>query len=331
MFFDVGTSRSLPWRRRPEASRLLDELRRPDRGFRDVVIGEPQRAFWGPQYAQTFPLFVHYGVRLWVPEVGGPVDPDSEAHESADVVVRWDEQGGAEPDQGAGAVRDGGAGGDGGAVPGWEASLRLRAGRWRDPPEGREGPGGSSPPTPDPRPGGGSGGAAASSRCSPSSGWGRGRSPSGSPTRASRVRARITRSATGTERGTVGRGPGARCGKIVEAPRATSATRCGGRVHGHEVLLDPDDVGLGYYDGDVAGSMPSAVDLERAAGARGHRGSRRVPPGAGAVGARPGPDHRPATSDEAPLRRCGAGSGARRAAGRWRPTRPAGWPATGAV
>lgn len=27
------------------------------------------------------PVFTHYGVRLWVPEVGGPIDPDSEAHD----------------------------------------------------------------------------------------------------------------------------------------------------------------------------------------------------------------------------------------------------------
>ena len=27
------------------------------------------------------PVFTHYGVELWVPEVGGPVDPDSEAHD----------------------------------------------------------------------------------------------------------------------------------------------------------------------------------------------------------------------------------------------------------
>jgi site-specific DNA recombinase len=27
------------------------------------------------------PVFTHYGVQLWVPEVGGPIDPDSEAHD----------------------------------------------------------------------------------------------------------------------------------------------------------------------------------------------------------------------------------------------------------
>ncbi|NOY54364.1 MAG: recombinase family protein [Actinobacteria bacterium] len=80
-FFDIGQSRSLPWSRRPEASRLLQVLADPDRGFEAVVIGEPQRAFYGNQFGLTFPVFVHYGVGLWVPEVGGAVDPGSDAHE----------------------------------------------------------------------------------------------------------------------------------------------------------------------------------------------------------------------------------------------------------
>jgi len=50
-----------------------------------VVIGEPHRAFYGNQYGLTFPLFEHYGVPLWVPEVGGPIDPRNEAHD----LVMW--------------------------------------------------------------------------------------------------------------------------------------------------------------------------------------------------------------------------------------------------
>jgi hypothetical protein len=46
-----------------------------------VVIGEPQRALYGNQYGLTFPVFVHYGVQLWVPEVGGVVDPEAWAHD----------------------------------------------------------------------------------------------------------------------------------------------------------------------------------------------------------------------------------------------------------
>ena len=80
-YFDCGHSRSLPWQRRPAASRLLEALQDPDRGFAGVVIGEPQRAFYGNQFSLTFPIFTHYGVQLWVPEVGGPVDPGSEAHD----------------------------------------------------------------------------------------------------------------------------------------------------------------------------------------------------------------------------------------------------------
>jgi site-specific DNA recombinase len=80
-FFDIGESRSIPWKRRPQAAALLTTLKDPARGFDAVVIGEPQRAFYGNQYGLTFPVFVHYGVQLWVPEVGGAVDPESEAHD----------------------------------------------------------------------------------------------------------------------------------------------------------------------------------------------------------------------------------------------------------
>jgi site-specific DNA recombinase len=80
-FFDIGKSRSLPWQRRPEASRLLAALRNPQRGFTAVVVGEPHRAFYGNQFGLTVPLFQHYRVQLWVPEIGGPFDPDNEAHE----------------------------------------------------------------------------------------------------------------------------------------------------------------------------------------------------------------------------------------------------------
>ena len=80
-YFDIGQSRSLPWKRRPRAAQLLADLADPGRGFDAVVIGEPQRAFYGNQYSLVMPVFAHYGVELWVPEVGGPIDPDSEAHD----------------------------------------------------------------------------------------------------------------------------------------------------------------------------------------------------------------------------------------------------------
>ncbi|WP_305788370.1 recombinase family protein [Symbioplanes lichenis] len=80
-FFDIGLSRSLPWKRRPEASRLLDTIKSAGRDFDAVVMGEPQRAFYGSQFGITFPVFVHYGVSLWVPEIGGAIDPGSDAHD----------------------------------------------------------------------------------------------------------------------------------------------------------------------------------------------------------------------------------------------------------
>jgi site-specific DNA recombinase len=80
-YLDVGVSRSLPWSRRPEAARLLADCARKDRGFDALVIGEPQRAFAGTQYGLTAPILWHHGVELWVPEVGGRVDPDSEPHD----------------------------------------------------------------------------------------------------------------------------------------------------------------------------------------------------------------------------------------------------------
>jgi site-specific DNA recombinase len=80
-FFDIDKSRSIPPQRRPEASKLLAALADPNRGFEAVVVGEPQRAFYGNQFGNTYPLFAHYGVPLWVPEVGGPIDPDNEAHD----------------------------------------------------------------------------------------------------------------------------------------------------------------------------------------------------------------------------------------------------------
>jgi len=80
-FFDIGQSRSLPWKRRPESATLLEAFKAPDRGFDAVVIGEPARAFYGNQFGLTFPVFVHYGIELWVPEIGGKVDPGSDAHD----------------------------------------------------------------------------------------------------------------------------------------------------------------------------------------------------------------------------------------------------------
>jgi site-specific DNA recombinase len=80
-FFDVGQSRVLPWAQRPQAAALLAAMADPDRGFDVIVVGEYERAFYGNQFSLMAPLFEHYGVQLWMPEVGGRVDFQAEGHE----------------------------------------------------------------------------------------------------------------------------------------------------------------------------------------------------------------------------------------------------------
>ena len=79
-YHDIDKSRSLPWERRPEASRILRDLRNPHRGWDALVIAEPQRAFSGTQFEGILLQFAHYGVGLWVPELGGPIDIDNDGH-----------------------------------------------------------------------------------------------------------------------------------------------------------------------------------------------------------------------------------------------------------
>ena len=80
-FFDAGQSRVLSWARRLQAAALVAQLADPDRGWDAIVVGEYERAFYGSQYASMAPLFEHYGVSLWMPEVGGRVDWHAEDHE----------------------------------------------------------------------------------------------------------------------------------------------------------------------------------------------------------------------------------------------------------
>lgn len=79
-FFDVGQSRSVPWERRPNAARLLAELKRPDRGWNGVVVGEGTRCWFGNQFSLIAPKFAAYGVDLWVPELGGKFDARNPSH-----------------------------------------------------------------------------------------------------------------------------------------------------------------------------------------------------------------------------------------------------------
>jgi len=74
-FFDLGSSRTLAWPSRPQAARLLAALADADRGFDAIVVGSHERAFYGNQFTLMVSVFEYHGVQLWLPEVGGRLDP----------------------------------------------------------------------------------------------------------------------------------------------------------------------------------------------------------------------------------------------------------------
>jgi DNA invertase Pin-like site-specific DNA recombinase len=79
-YFDIGQSRSVPWERRDEASRLLAALKDPNRGWSAVVVGEGTRCWFGNQFSLIAPRFEAHGVDLWVPELGGKFDARNPSH-----------------------------------------------------------------------------------------------------------------------------------------------------------------------------------------------------------------------------------------------------------
>ncbi len=86
-FFDTGHSRTLAWARRPQAAVLVAAPADPDQGWDAIVIGEHERALCGAQYASMAPLFKHYGIQLWTPELGAQIDYDAEDHEQVMVAL----------------------------------------------------------------------------------------------------------------------------------------------------------------------------------------------------------------------------------------------------
>ena len=72
-FFDEGQSRTRSWHLRPEAARLIEAIKDPNRSFDAIVIGSYERAFYGNQASLILPLLEKHGVALWMPEVSGPV------------------------------------------------------------------------------------------------------------------------------------------------------------------------------------------------------------------------------------------------------------------
>ncbi|MEH1129132.1 hypothetical protein [Micromonospora sp. CPCC 206061] len=80
-YLDVGCSRRLPWAQRPQAANLLDAITDPGRRFDAIVAGEYERAFAGDQLVQLLLLLGRYGVQVWLPEAGGPINMDDPAHQ----------------------------------------------------------------------------------------------------------------------------------------------------------------------------------------------------------------------------------------------------------
>lgn len=81
-FFDQGWSRRWSWSDRPAAAELLAAAEGPDRAFDAVVVGEYERAFYGDQFREIVARLEAVGVRVWLPEAGGPVDVDSPVHQA---------------------------------------------------------------------------------------------------------------------------------------------------------------------------------------------------------------------------------------------------------
>src|SRR5690625_2484443 len=73
-FFDAGCSRQVAWEQRPRAAALLAAAAANKRPFDAVVVGEYERAFAGRQFEEVVTRLARYGVRVWLPEAGGPVD-----------------------------------------------------------------------------------------------------------------------------------------------------------------------------------------------------------------------------------------------------------------
>ncbi|MEU6559898.1 recombinase family protein [Nocardia nova] len=80
IYFDTGQSRSVPWDRRPNASRLLSDLKNPHRGWTAIVVGEGQRCWFGNQFSLIAPRLEAYGVGIWIPELGGAYESSNTAH-----------------------------------------------------------------------------------------------------------------------------------------------------------------------------------------------------------------------------------------------------------
>ena len=77
---DVGWSREVAWERRPRAAALLAAARNPGRRFDAIVVGEYEWGFTARQFLRVAEQLERHGVRVWLPEADGPVDPADPTH-----------------------------------------------------------------------------------------------------------------------------------------------------------------------------------------------------------------------------------------------------------
>ncbi|MBO3751118.1 recombinase family protein [Streptosporangiaceae bacterium NEAU-GS5] len=86
-FFDVGVSRRVPWRDRPQAAELLDLINGSDCPFDAIVVGEFERAFFADQLDELLPWLQERGIQVWLPEAAGPVEAGSPIHQALMTVL----------------------------------------------------------------------------------------------------------------------------------------------------------------------------------------------------------------------------------------------------
>jgi hypothetical protein len=89
-YFDVYPDGQRAWRHRRQAHRLLHAIEDPQRSFDAVVIADTASALTPAEYDDLVALCGEHGVQLWLPEVDGPVDPNSEEHQESILEMLWD-------------------------------------------------------------------------------------------------------------------------------------------------------------------------------------------------------------------------------------------------
>jgi len=76
----MAQSRRHPDQRSATTLSCVEPLKRADRGWNALVVGEGTRCWFGNQFSLIAPRFTSYGVDLWIPELGGKFDARNPSH-----------------------------------------------------------------------------------------------------------------------------------------------------------------------------------------------------------------------------------------------------------